>query len=198
MTTSISFLTGNASKLALAQQLLRPYQIELTQADLSPLEPQADRVETVVSSKARQGYAQLRKPVIAEDSGFFIDALKGFPGPYSRYVLETLGVGGILHLMAGMPDRSCRFISALAYVDEKGSLQTFVDDAAVGSLSESVDTTDTIVYSDWWRIFIPKGAERPLSVLPEAERNALLKAWSAGSVYGRFGRWFSANAITPE
>lgn len=198
MMTSISFLTGNPSKLALAQRILAPFQIELIQVDLSLMEPQADRVETVVSSKAQQGYDQLRKPVFAEDSGFFIDALKGFPGPYSRYVLETLEVDGILRLMQGVPDRSCRFISALTYIDELGHLQTFIDEAAVGRLSAQADPTPIEVYSDWWRVFIPEGADQPLSALPEGERAALMKHWSASSVYAQFGRWFKASTITPE
>lgn len=198
MMTSISFLTGNPSKLALAQRILAPFQIELIQVDLSLMEPQADRVETVVSSKAQQGYRQLQKPVIAEDSGFFIEALKGFPGPYSRYVLETLGVDAILRLMQGVPDRSCRFISALTYIDAQGQTQTFIDEAAVGRLSEQADPTPIAVYSDWWRVFIPEGTDQPLSALPESERASLIKRWSASSVYGQFGRWFNANTITPE
>lgn len=198
MMTSISFLTGNPSKLALAQRILAPFQIELIQVDLSLMEPQADRVETVVSSKAQQGYRQLQKPVIAEDSGFFIEALKGFPGPYSRYVLETLGVDAILRLMQGVPDRSCRFISALTYIDAQGQTQTFIDEAAVGRLSEQADPTPIAVYSDWWRVFIPEGADQPFSALPEGERAALMKHWSASSVYGQFGRWFKASAVTPE
>ncbi|MBN8592664.1 MAG: hypothetical protein J0M33_12945 [Anaerolineae bacterium] len=198
MMTSISFLTGNPSKLALAQRILAPFQIELTQVDLSLMEPQADRVEAVVSSKAQQGYRQLQKPVIAEDSGFFIDALKGFPGPYSRYVLETLGVDAILRLMQGVPDRSCRFISALTYIDAQGQTQTFIDEAAVGRLSEQADPTPIAVYSDWWRVFIPEGTDQPLSALPESERASLIKHWSASSVYGQFGRWFNANTISPE
>ncbi|HUN06498.1 MAG TPA: non-canonical purine NTP pyrophosphatase [Aggregatilineales bacterium] len=197
MMTLISFLTGNPSKLALAQRILAPFQIELTQVDLSLMEPQADRVETVVSSKAQQGYRQLQKPVIAEDSGFFIEALKGFPGPYSRYVLETLGVDAILRLMQGVPDRSCRFISALTYIDAQGQTQTFIDEAAVGRLSEQADPTPIAVYSDWWRVFIPEGTDQPLSALPESERASLIKHWSASSVYGQFGRWFNANTITP-
>lgn len=198
MMTSISFLTGNPSKLALAQRILAPFQIELIQVDLSLMEPQADRVEAVVSSKAQQGYRQLQKPVIAEDSGFFIDALKGFPGPYSRYVLETLGVDAILRLMQGVPDRSCRFISALTYIDAQGQTQTFIDEAAVGRLSEQADPTPIAVYSDWWRVFIPEGTDQPLSALPESERASLIKHWSASSVYGQFGRWFNANTISPE
>lgn len=198
MMTSISFLTGNPSKLALAQRILAPFQIELTQVDLSLMEPQADRVETVVSSKAQQGYRQLQKPVIAEDSGFFIEALKGFPGPYSRYVLETLGVDAILRLMQGVPDRSCKFISALTYIDAQGQTQTFIDEAAVGRLSEQADPTPIAVYSDWWRVFIPEGTDQPFSALPESERASLIKHWSASSVYGQFGRWFNANTISPE
>ena len=37
--------------------------------------------------------------LLVEDAGLFINALNGFPGVYSSYVLETLGVHGVLTLM---------------------------------------------------------------------------------------------------
>jgi XTP/dITP diphosphohydrolase len=55
-----------------------------------------------------------------DDTGFFIDALNGFPGPYAAYVLNSIGNTGILRLMAGQEDRTARFVTAIAFADEKG------------------------------------------------------------------------------
>jgi XTP/dITP diphosphohydrolase len=112
-------------------------------------------------------------------------------------VLETLGVGGVMRLMYGLRDRSCRFVSALTYIDEQGTLHTFLDESAAGTLSHSVDATVTEVYSDWWRIFIPAGESKPLSALPESERNRLTRAWAVNSVYGQFGRWYTEQLKPP-
>jgi XTP/dITP diphosphohydrolase len=53
--------------------------------------------------------------VVAEDAGFFVEALQGFPGPYSSYVYRKLGVEGILKLMKDVTERRAYFCSALAY-----------------------------------------------------------------------------------
>lgn len=55
-----------------------------------------------------------------DDTGFFIDALKGFPGPYAAYVLSSIGNTGILKIMDGITDRNARFITAIAFADERG------------------------------------------------------------------------------
>jgi XTP/dITP diphosphohydrolase len=38
-------------------------------------------------------------PIIVEDAGLFVEALNGFPGPYSSYVYKTIGNEGLLKLM---------------------------------------------------------------------------------------------------
>ena len=38
--------------------------------------------------------------LLVEDAGLFVDALNGFPGVYSSYVLKTLDLHGILKLMS--------------------------------------------------------------------------------------------------
>ena len=40
-----------------------------------------------------------QRPVIVEDAALHVEALGGFPGPYSSYIFGTLGNGGILKLV---------------------------------------------------------------------------------------------------
>ena len=56
--------------------------------------------------------------ILAEDSGLFIDSLEGFPGPYSSYVEDTIGLPGILQLMSSETGRRAEFRAiAAAYID---------------------------------------------------------------------------------
>ena len=64
--------------------------------------------------------SKLNTPLIVDDTGFFIDALNGFPGPYAAYVLNSIGNAGILKLMEGISDRNARFTTGIAYADERG------------------------------------------------------------------------------
>jgi len=50
-----------------------------------------------------------------EDAGLFVEALKGFPGPYSAYVYRTLGTRGILKLMENVEDRAASFRSVVVF-----------------------------------------------------------------------------------
>lgn len=184
----IHFVTGNKGKIAaMRQHVAAGFEVE--QVTLPLIEPQAASVQEVALVKAAQAFRQLNVPVVVEDSGFFIDALAGFPGPYARYVIETIGAGGILRLAQPLVERTCRFVNALVYMDAADHQQVFLDEG-VGELAETVDPTPNAeAWSDLWRIFIPPGETKALVALTDAERKALWQAWGRHSVYGQLANW---------
>jgi len=190
MTHRINIVTGNAGKARLLAALLPADAYEIVQHDLPLIEPQANSIQAVALSKAHQGFQHLAQPVVVEDSGFYIDSLAGFPGPYTRYILETIGVAGLLRLMHTIEDRRCRFESALVYIDSAGTPHTFADLSTEGQFALHPDTTPCPdAWSELWRIFIPAGYDKPLTAFTSDERAALLRRWQAGSVYNQFARW---------
>jgi XTP/dITP diphosphohydrolase len=194
MLKKISVVTGNTAKVQQVRQHLSPLGIETVQVNLALVEPQADSIETVALSKAAQAFVQLHEPLLVEDSGFYIDDLKGFPGPYTHYVLDTIGIGGLLRLAEPLASRSCRFLSVLAFVDAEGKSRTFVDTAEAGDLSREIDTTPSDgAWSELWRIFILDGHDRPLSAFTGDELAALWEQWETHSVYKQFAEWLEEN-----
>ncbi|KUK69074.1 MAG: Non-canonical purine NTP pyrophosphatase [Methanomicrobiales archaeon 53_19] len=83
-----------------------------------------DQVSAVASEKARAAWDQLKRPLIVDDTGFFISALNGFPGTCAAYCMKTIGNPGILRLMEGVADRSAYFETVIAYASEEG-IKTF-------------------------------------------------------------------------
>jgi XTP/dITP diphosphohydrolase len=77
-------------------------------------------VGEIARGKAKFAWEQLGRPLIVDDTAFSVKALKGFPGPYAAYVLETLGYQGILRLLEGIDDREAYFETAIAYADCDG------------------------------------------------------------------------------
>ena len=71
--------------------------------------------QELLLSQPKKPSRESKKNVVAEDAGFFVNALHGFPGPYSSYVYEKLGVQGILKLMQDVTQRDAFFSSAVAY-----------------------------------------------------------------------------------
>ena len=110
----ITFITGNKHKVIEAENIFKDYDINLEHIDLGYCEPQGT-LEEVAISGAKYASRKLNKPVIVEDAGLFIKALKGFPGTYSSYVQETLGNQGILKLLDGVNDRYAEFRSVIGY-----------------------------------------------------------------------------------
>ncbi|HMK48207.1 MAG TPA: XTP/dITP diphosphatase [Methanocella sp.] len=108
------FVTTNSGKMQEAETLFRGY-FDLEQIDMSYPELQEDDPSKIAAYGARYCALELDRPLIVEDSGLFIDALKGFPGPYSAYVQRTLGNKGVLKLMEGVENRRAEFRSVVAY-----------------------------------------------------------------------------------
>ncbi|KAF1078969.1 RdgB/HAM1 family non-canonical purine NTP pyrophosphatase [Methanogenium sp. MK-MG] len=97
-------------------------------------------VGVIAEEKARYAWNALHCPLIVDDTGFFVSALNGFPGPYAAYVLDTIGMEGILRLLEGAEDRSAYFETAIAYADTEGVIRVFrgvVDGSIVSPRGEA-------------------------------------------------------------
>jgi XTP/dITP diphosphohydrolase len=112
-------VTSNAGKAAEVAAFFGGL-LEVDLVALEIPEYRSNDIAEIAREKVRYGYSQLKTPLIVDDTGFFIDALEGFPGPYAAYVLNSIGNAGILKLMEGISDRGARFTTGIAYADERG------------------------------------------------------------------------------
>lgn len=186
----VNFATSNAGKAASMAEHLKGLGIKVHQVSLDIIEPQADAVEEVALSKAKQAFEQLKAPVVVEDSAFCIDELNGYPGPYIKYTLETIGIEGILQVADNLKSRRCRFVSALAYIDHAGRAKVFTEQGTTGLLAGTPAPENSEgAWSELWRIFIPGGAKNPLSALTPQEQKIIWGAWKEQSRFTEFGKW---------
>jgi len=107
--------TGNVHKFHEARRVLAEFGISLAMLKVKAKEIQDDDVENVAKTVAVEAARNSNLPIIVEDSGLFVTALNGFPGPYSSYVYRTIGVEGILKLMEKIDNRNAYFKSAIAF-----------------------------------------------------------------------------------
>jgi XTP/dITP diphosphohydrolase len=115
----LTVVTGNANKAAEVAAFFKG-SLDVAHISLDLPEHRSDNVGEIARGKAEFAFRQLKTPLIVDDTGFFINALNGFPGPYAAFVLHTIGNVGVLKLMEGQVDRSARFTTAIAYADEQG------------------------------------------------------------------------------
>ncbi len=109
------FVTTNIHKFSEARQILAEYGVSAALLKVEAIEIQDDYLEEIAKASVQYAVEKSRLPVLVEDAGLFVEALKGFPGPYSSYVYRTLGTKGILKLMEGIDEREAYFYSVVAF-----------------------------------------------------------------------------------
>lgn len=162
----LCFVTNNLHKYREVELVARDLGIELDMCKNFKIEVQSDSLEEVVIKSAMLAYLVLNKPVLVEDAGLFIEALNGFPGPYSSYVYRTIGIRGILKLMEGVEDRGAYFKSAAAIAFDKG---VFVATGVVRGLITREPRGDRGFGFD--PIFVPDGETRTFAEMSTEEKN---------------------------
>ena len=181
----IVFVTHNPGKIASAQKTLKNVNLSIFEYELD--EPRSDDIEYISKMKVMEAYELVKKPCISLDCGFWIDALNGFPRAFVNFALETVGLEGILKLMEGIENRSCRFTECLSYYDGKelhqfaGKHEGLIAPAILG-----LETDEK--WSDLWYIYIPKGYEKTLAQMTQEERDSRVLYESVDSME-EFAKW---------
>lgn len=162
----ITYITGNWAKVKSAKQILEPLGIEVDNVKMKTTEIQADTVEEVAMHSAKEASEKLKCTVLKNDTGLYVEALGGFPGPYTHYVDEKIGENGILKLLENKENRTAYFIEALAYC-EYGKDPIVFKSITKGKIAQ--EKSGTYGWS-WDFIFIPNGCEKTLGNFPDNER----------------------------
>ena len=115
---TLYFVTSNQAKFTSLKDLLEPIGVQLERLEFDFDEGRDLDIRTIAESKLAQAKKAFPgKSVIVDDRGFFIPALKGFPGPFVKLVLDSFSHQGIIKLMKGETDRRAIFSFAVAYFD---------------------------------------------------------------------------------
>lgn len=182
----IVFVTHNKGKIASANKQLEGVNFKIFEYELE--EPRSDDIKYISKYKVEEAYKMVQKPCISLDCGFWIDELGGFPRAFVNFALDTIGIEGILKLMEGKENRSCRFTECLSYYDGK-ELHQFMG-MHEGILSEKILGNDTDKkWSDLWYIYKPFGYDKTLAEMTDEERVNRKKYGSVDSMR-EFAKWY--------
>ncbi len=159
----IYYATTNLGKVLSLQRELSKYGFEVVHAPLELTEPRSSEVREIAIAKVQQAFVQIKKPTVALDAGFYINALNGFPRAFTNFALETIGLEGILNLVIGK-SRGCEFRHCLTYLDDKLSEPQCFLDYVVGSLAyEPKGTMQKHLWSPLSQVFIPENQSKTLA-----------------------------------
>jgi XTP/dITP diphosphohydrolase len=163
----LTVVTHNPGKVREFRAGLSALPLDLHHLDRTYHELQADTLEEVASFGLQELAGEVEGDFCLEDSGLFIDALRGFPGVYSAYVHKTVGLAGVLKLLRGGDDRRARFASVVA-LSWQGETHLFRGDVR-GSITRAPRGAEGFGYDP---IFVPEGGRSAFAQMPLAEKMA--------------------------
>lgn len=108
----LQYVTTNEGKVREARDYMA-----CEQFDFDYTEIQSDDLGAIAAHGAREAYREADEPILVDDAGLFVDVLDGFPGTYSSYVEDTLGIERVQRLVADEENRRAAFRCVLAYCD---------------------------------------------------------------------------------
>lgn len=184
---TILFATGNKHKAAEIRMVLKEYGISVKMKDVKPTEIQSEELKEIAAKCAEVAAKVVGGPIIVEDSGLFIEALSGFPGPYSSYVYSKIGTFGILRLMEGEKRRAAIFKSVIAYANPFSSIHVFEGDSK-GNISTIARGSKGFGFDP---IFEP--VECPTQTFAEMERSMKNKFSHRARAARAFASWHVEN-----
>lgn len=177
----VLFATSNIHKVLEGNEIGRKFGIEFKQISVAYPEIRNKDVARVAENGARFAFNKIKKPLIVEDTGLFIDALNGFPGSFSAFVFRKIGNNGILRLMKNIGNRKAKFISAIAYFDLNG-VKIFKG-LLKGTIAKNPKGTEGFGYDP---IFIPEKSRRTLA----ENFNLKNKISHRKKAFEKFCRWY--------
>ena len=148
-------ITGNKEKIREFGIVLKG-KIKFEVLKVEKPEIQSEDMGEISRTAAKFCADKIGKPVVVEDSALVIEALGGFPGPYTRYVYERIGNAGLVKLMVGKKNRRCRYRSAIGYCEPGKTAMCFWGEEE-GKIAEKVKGK-----KGWGQdpIFMPKGKNK--------------------------------------
>ncbi|MCC7573481.1 MAG: XTP/dITP diphosphatase [Candidatus Methanofastidiosum sp.] len=159
------FITGNKGKFKEAKEKLKHLDIELIQSNMGYPEIQASELKEIALFGINFCSERLKSPFFLEDSGLFIEELNSFPGPYSRYVQDTIGNEGILKLLLGIKNRSAYFKSTVGLYEDGPRL---FEGVSRGTIANEIKGEGGFGYDP---IFIPEEASKTFGEMTTREKN---------------------------
>ncbi len=179
---TIYFITGNNSKFNEIQKLFQKEDLcyELKRNIIKTTEIQASSIKEVAIFKLNSVMGKVNSSFFIEDAGFFVDKpLNGFPGVYSKYVLNTIGNKGILNLIKDYSDTKAHFEAVIALFFQPFNETLIFEGVVEGKVAKNTRGRGGFGFDP---IFIPKEfPNRTFAELTTAEKNLVShrgKAWN--------------------
>ncbi|MFH1752184.1 MAG: RdgB/HAM1 family non-canonical purine NTP pyrophosphatase [archaeon] len=177
---NITFVTGNQLKFENAKRILSNYGIQVFPVQLELPEIQAKTIKEVAVNKALTAALKINRNVVCDDTGILINALNGFPGPYTKFIQEKISSEKIVKFLEEINDKTAVFESVIVYAKPSGYTKTFKT-IIEGKITENKRGSHGW---GWDTVFELKKTKKTLAEHDSKERTLF---WNKG--YKDLGKW---------
>ena len=190
--SKLIYLTTNPHKLEEANEFFGKkygFNLEVMNPDFEVIEIQAKTCGEVAAFSAKYAAEKLKCPVLKSDSGLYIDALGGLPGPYNAYFDKQIGIDKFLELLKNETNRKARIEYTFAYC-EPGKEPVVFTGGGTGTIAKEARGTRGRWHD---KFYIPDGETRTLSELRDIDYEYEDSFW--GTAKDDFAKWYIENKL---
>ena len=184
------YLTTNEFKVREAKLVLHDkygFDIKIMDPDFELYEIQAKTCEEVAAFSARYGADKIGKPCIKSDTGLYLEALGGLPGPYNAYFDKQIGPKKFLKMLQGEKNRRAYIEHCFAYC-EPGQEPVLFNSKCPGTIAKELRGNDGR-WHDFF--FIPDGETETLAEI--GDKDVLKKTSFCSSAIDDLAEWLKEN-----
>lgn len=160
----IVVVTSNKNKLAEINSILG---INHKVSKINVPEIQSLDLDEVITAKVKTAFSIIKNPVMVTDVSLELEGLKGLPGTFVKYFINTVGSDGIGALLNGR-SKKAKAIEAEAIYDGK-NLKIFKGSMKGHIISKNRGTNGF----GFDRVFVPKGYEITFAQMPTSIKNKI-------------------------
>ena len=166
--------SGNKGKLKEIKEIFSDFEVIPMKdlgIELDTIEDQDTSAGNAIK-KGKELSALIGEAVIADDSGIYIGSLNGFPGVRTKRWLDGTDRQrnlGIIEKLEGKEDRSCKFLTAIAYVDVKNNIEIVKEHIINGIITKSPRGENGFGFDEIFEL--PSG--KTIAELSDEEKNKI-------------------------
>ncbi|HEX6670901.1 MAG TPA: non-canonical purine NTP pyrophosphatase [Nitrososphaeraceae archaeon] len=188
----IYFVSNNLNKYSEIKSMLddKIIDLDLKFCKQDIIEIQDEKIENIAMEKAKSAYNIVKKPILIEDDGLFINSLNGFPGQYSKFISKSIGNKGIIRLLKSSSDRSAFFKSIFVYNDG------IIAKLFYGKINGKISSTITTGGWGYDPIFIPltRNNKKGITFAKLSQTNKKNELSHRRIAFYKFIKWFNQNS----
>lgn len=168
MTKKISVVTGNKGKFEdFCNYFSRiDPSIILEQISIDLPEYQSLDIHEIALGKAQHAWEILQKPLLIDDGGIYLERYNRFPGAFSKYVFEGIGLEGFWKL--AQDDPRAYFLTCIAYAYGPNNIELF-DGKCSGTVIEPSSEILAHKQMPYTKVFVPEGYSQTVAELRDSD-----------------------------